>query len=50
MAQQTTIRPGTFPHITAGRGNPIGERESQEQAESETVLLPLSGICVLETI
>lgn len=50
MAQQTTIRTGTFPPIKAGRGNPVEERESQEQARVRNSPIPLSGICALETI
>ena len=38
------MRQGKGPHIEAGEGNPMGGKESQEQAkESETHRLPLLG-------
>lgn len=42
-ATQDTIRQGKRPHIDTGKGNLIGRKESQEQAEeSEINLLPFS--------
>jgi hypothetical protein len=37
MAEQATIRPGTYSDIKAGQGNPVEGKVSQRQAkESET--------------
>lgn len=42
-ATQDTIRQGKRPHIDTGKGNLMGRKESQEQAEeSEINLLPFS--------
>ena len=38
---QVTVRLGTFLHIKAGQGNPVGGKGSQEQAEElETAPVP----------
>ena len=36
-----TVRQGKSPHVEAGQSNPIRGKESQEQTELETHLLPL---------
>ena len=42
MAQQVTIRQGTYPHIKVGQGNLVGRKGSQEQEKSHRhLLLPL---------
>jgi hypothetical protein len=41
MVSQVTVRLGTFLHIKAGQGNPVGRKGSQEQAEElETAPVP----------
>jgi hypothetical protein len=44
VTKQDTIRLGISPHIKAEQGNPIGEKESQEQAKKSG----MDGLVLLE--